>query len=370
MKNLDEFKKDVYERAEAAEKLRAQKIKTYTRIGSVAAAFAVVIISVFAVFGAGFNRAYKASEEMATNYLSDVYVVLNDKGEAQLFFYLDRNGQMSAVNESLYSLNKEIDTKGTFNANTSAAAGQADSADGRYRIVDGDGNVRYVNAISEEKFEELLKNTKASSGTDSATPVESSCSTTSAACSEIAVGTEILSTTTAATVKTTAAATDEKHIEPETTTTRATSAGEESQSTTARFTTVAPAGESVDIVPSIIKTVYEYSDQKRYASYFAAHTTDEFLRWAKSNGIDVPENEVTNKYVYSKCFSEFVAFVIPNGESYESVEVTSLTFDDGTLTLNYKLSGGTVCFSRYNAFLIFVYLPEGTTDITIENDAG
>ena len=128
--------------------------------------------------------------------------------------------------------------------------------------------------------------------------------------------------------------------------------------------------KSGNLVPSIIKTVYEYSGQKRYASYFVAHTSDEFLRFAKSNGIDVPENEVTNKYVYAKCFAEFAAFVIPNGESHESIEITSLTFDDGTLTLNYKLGGGTDYSSNENAFLIFVYLPEGTTNIIIEKDIG
>ena len=364
MKNLDEFKKDVYERAEKAEAARAEKIKTFTRIGSIAAAFAVVIISVFAVIGPGFNVSYKANESVDSVSAagSEIYAVVNEKGEIEFYAEITKDGTVKTVSDR--SVLKE-ETKNSSSVPSKAA---------------GDGSTDpTVNMVSVEEFRNIVNNlqnglnNEGSSGAETVT--EQQPSTTTAA-SDAAILPETTNKATEAATQrqtvvettTTAARTQAVTTRATTNTSTDTATGADETTTTARTTVVMPT-ETGGLTPSIIKTVYEYSGQKRYASYFVAHTSDEFLRFAKSNGIDVPENEVTNKYVYSKSFAEFAAFVIPNNEACESVEITALTFDNGTLTLNYKLGGGTDT-GKENAFIIFVYLPEGTTSIIIEEAIG
>ena len=182
MKNLDEFKKDVYERAEKAEAVRAEKIKTFTRIGSVAAAFAVVIISVFAVLGPGFSVSQKAAESVDSRNVAgaELYAVVNEEGEIEFFAEIDENGVVN-----------KIDFDG--NEKMTVGYGVSNTKSGNVNKEESDFLTGIVNYVSVVEFNNIVNNkngwdTAGSSGAETVT--EQQPSTTTTAASDAAISPE------------------------------------------------------------------------------------------------------------------------------------------------------------------------------------
>lgn len=378
MKDMSEFKKSVYEKAEKAEETRRQRIKTVTKISSVAAAIAIVFISVFAVIRPGFSYGKKANEATSNDvrFASNIYAVINENGEVENFVELDEYGAVNYIDVTDLNRNGGIGVS-AYNSDSSP---EKTSGKVTYSLNEADnnvrldyGNVRYsCNIITQGELEELIKNSTGAS--------------TSSAASHITEGVEetlpaVIATTTPAWTK--IEQTDFSTLvvetcpgEINTTTTAATNKNAASTTTTQAGAT--PPGDTAEAeLPSVIYAAFG-DGAERSSSYVVAYSAADFTRWLQVSKIELSSDELGEKdrflseFVYANCsgdFKPFVAFIATNEKRQNDIAITKFESKDGTLTLLYRFEGDENTVDDGETFMIFAFLPEGTTNIVFEKES-
>lgn len=370
MKDMNEFKKSVYEKAEKAEEARRQRMKTITQIGSVAAAVAIVFISIFAVIKPGFSYGKQSAEEThgEARFASNIYAVINENGEVEKFVEIDEYGAVNYIDMTELYRNGGIDVSANYSDSSpektacGAKEGASDTAK-NYARFDYD-NISYsCNVITQDELEELIKN---SSGAHTSEEIDQTLHV--AATTTTPALTKIEATDFCTLVEQTSLG------EVFTTTTAATGKNGTVFASTPIEATI-PGDTAEAELPSV--TCAAFGDgAEEVSSYVIAYSSDDFTRWLQVRKIELPtvefgeKDRVLSKFVYSSDFKPFVAFIVTNENKQGELAITKFESMDGTLTFLYRFEGNENAVGDGETFMIFAFLPDGITDIVFEKESG